>query len=428
MSHIGLVTPAYTGHVNSMIALGHELQRRGHRVSLIATPDARQAAVRNEIDFIPIGAGEFPPGSLDRFTDTQGTLTGIPAIRFIMKDLQRIATVQARELLGAVEANGVDALAIDQILPMGSVVAQKLDIPYVTMCSLLPLNTDVSVPPFMMPWPYSESVQARIKYTIGYKVQALIERPLTILVNSQRVAWGMEPTTVDGTFSTLAQISQVPASFDYPRKNAPACFHNAAPLHDFNRVDDVPFPWDELDGRPLIYATMGTLQNRLKGIFRTIAQACAGLDAQLVISLGQRGAPIPADLPGNPIVVDYAPQLEIIKRASLHVGHGGLNTVLQSLARGLPMVLMPAATDQPGTASRAKHIGVAEFIPVRRVTARKLRAAIETVQSDPSYRQNARRYQESMQELDGVSRSADILEQAFRTRLPVLRTQTRILA
>jgi UDP:flavonoid glycosyltransferase YjiC (YdhE family) len=422
MSHIGLVTPAYTGHVNPMITLGHELQARGHQVTLIATPDAREDCERDGIAFVPIGAAEFPPGALEAFTDKQGTLTGVPAIRFIMKDLVAIAAVQSRELLGAVTAHGIDALVIDQILPMGSVIAEKLDIPYVTLCSLLPLNTDVSVPPFMMPWPYAQTVKSRIQNTIGYRVQEIIERPLRILTNKQRAAWGMKASTVDGTFSDLAQIAQIPTSLDYPRKNAPACFHNTAPLHDFDWVEEVPFPWEALDGRPLIYASMGTLQNRLKGIFATIAEACADLDAQLVISLGHRGAPIPTHFPGNPIVVDYAPQLDLLKRASLHIGHGGLNTVLQTLACGLPMVLLPAATDQPGVAARVKHLGAAEFIPVRKATPAKLRAAIHTIQTNPTYRANAQNYQNQAKNVNGVHHSADIIEQAFTTRQPVLRT------
>ena len=56
-----------------------------------------------------------------------------------------------------------------------------------------------------------------------------------------------------------------------------------------DRGETIEFPWQKLDGRPLIYASMGTLQNRQKPIFETIAAACAGLDAQLRLSLGSRG-------------------------------------------------------------------------------------------------------------------------------------------
>lgn len=58
---------------------------------------------------------------------------------------------------------------------------------------------------------------------------------------------------------------------------------------------------------------MGTLQNRLEWVFAEIARACMGLDAQLVISLG--GGKDPAQIgpvPGNPLVVRYAPQLRLL--------------------------------------------------------------------------------------------------------------------
>ncbi len=426
MSHIALVTPAYTGHLNPMVNLGRELLRRGHRVSVIATPDAQEAAVRNGLEFIPIGAAEFPVGSLERFTDRQGKLTGIPAFRLIMKDLVAITHAHSLELLDAVERHGVDAFVADPLLPGTSVVARKTGRPYVNLNSLLPLNADVSVPPFMMPWPYSESNQARVQNTIAYRIQALVERPIIKEANRWERSWGLEPTDVDASLSPLAQIAQIPEVLDWPRKNAPDCFHHTGPMHDFEAADPVPFPWERLDGRPLIYGTMGTLQNRLKGVFRTMAEACADLDAQLVISLGRRDAPIPTDLPGNPIVVGYAPQLDLLKRATLFVGHGGQNTVLQALAYGVPMVLMPAATDQPGVSARAKHIGVAEFVPVRRASARKLRELIRTVCSTPSYRQNAEKLQDTIRGLNGVNRAADIVEEAFRTGRPVLRAAARV--
>ncbi|HEV2345709.1 MAG TPA: nucleotide disphospho-sugar-binding domain-containing protein, partial [Actinocrinis sp.] len=409
-----------------MVTLGRELKRRGHRASVISTLDAQDEVLRNGLEFIAVGAQEYPLGSLKRFTDVQGKLTGTRAVRFIIKDMAKTAYMHARDLPDAVTGNGIDALVVDQIQPLGATVALRYDLPFVNLCSLLPLNTDPGVPPWNMAWPYQDSNQAKVKNKIAARVRHQMERPVARADNRTRVAWGLPTITInaDQSFSELAQIAQIPEFFDFPRTQAPECFHHTGPLHDFDRADPVPFPWERLDGRPLIYGTMGTLQNRLKGVFRTIAEACAGLDAQLVISLGQRGAPIPTDFPGNPIVVDYAPQLDILKRASLFVGHGGQNTVLQSLAFGLPMVLMPAATDQPGVAARAKHIGVGEFIPVRRVTVRKLRAAIETVQSNPAYRQNAQTYQNTIRRMDAVGRAADIVEQAFRTREPVLRTTT----
>lgn len=453
MSHIGLVAPAYTGHINPMITLGHELLRRGHQVSLISTPDAEAAVVRSNaslssaarsgagrssadrggtsrggLAFVPVGAAQFPVGSLERFTDRQGRLVGLRAIRFNFTDLARIAAAHERDLPGAVRENGVDALVVDQFQPIGAAVAQSFDIPYVSLCNHMPLNTDLSVPPWMMPWAPGDPARAgtRRRNSLGYRARDLAERPLHAEAGRIRARWGLAPVSADEAFSSLAQIAQIPAFFDFPREQAPECFHHTGPLTDFSGAiggaDPLAFPWDALDGRPLIYAAMGTLQNRSERVFRIIAEACAGLDAQLVIALGRRGARIPADFPGNPIIVDYAPQVELLARASLYIGHGGMNSALHALAHGVPMVILPAAADNAGVAARAKHLGVGEFIPVTRLSARKLRAAIERVQAGQSYRDNALKYQNAVRDVDGAGRAADIAEEAFRTRRPVIRT------
>jgi zeaxanthin glucosyltransferase len=422
MSHIGLITPPYTGHVNPMVTLGDELRRRGHRVSLISTPDSREAALRKQLEFIPVGADQFPVGALERFTDKQGKLIGLRAIRFTFTHLARQAAVHARQLPEAVTSNGVDALVVDQFQPIGAAVAQQFDIPFVSLCSHLPLNTDLGVPPFMTPWIPEDSARGSMRNRIGYRLLDMVERPLHVEVDRTRIKWGLKAVAADESYSTLAQIAQIPAFFDFPRTQAPACFHHTGPLTDFDGGEPIAFPWDALDGRPLVYAAMGTLQNRSERVFRTIAEACAGLDAQLVIALGRRGARIPADFPGKPIVVDYAPQVDLLARASLYVGHGGMNSTLHALASGVPMVILPVAADNPGVAARARYLGVAESIPVTKLSAPKLRAAIETVQSNPSYRANAQKYQDATREVDGIGRAADIVEEAFRTGRPVIRT------
>jgi zeaxanthin glucosyltransferase len=422
MSHIGLVTPPYTGHVNPMITLGRELQRRGHQASVISTPDAQAAVVGNGLGFITVGAEEFPVGSLDAFTDTQGKLSGLRAMRHIIRDLQQQGAMHARDLPEAVKGNGIDALVVDQISTVGGAVAERFDLPFVSLCSLLPLNTDPAVPPWTMFWTAEDSTQARVKNKVAYRIRYMVEAPFTNEVNRARVSWGLPAIPVDESFSTLAQIAQVPASFDFPRAQAPDCLHHTGPLHDYESSEPVAFPWDRLDGRPLIYASMGTLQNRSAKVFRIIAESCAGLDAQLVITLGQKGIEIPTDLPGNPVVVDYAPQLDLFKRAALYIGPGGGNTLTQSLAYGVPMVLIPVTYDNPGVAARAKYHGVGEFIPVTKLSTRKLRPAVKKVLTDPKYRENVRKYQSTIADLDAVNRAADIVEEAFRTRRPVLRT------
>jgi MGT family glycosyltransferase len=147
-----------------------------------------------------------------------------------------------------------------------------------------------------------------------------------------------------------------------------------------------------------------------------IAEACAGLDLQLVISLG--GGQDPAllqDLPCDPIVVGYAPQLDLIQRSALTISHGGLNTVLESLTQGVPMVVLPVAYDQPGVGARVEWAGVGRSIPVGRLTVERLRSAVRAVLDAPVYRERAAKLQSSIEDADGLNRAADLIEGAFGT-------------
>ena len=183
----------------------------------------------------------------------------------------------------------------------------------------------------------------------------------------------------------------------------------------------MPFPWDKLTGQPLIYASLGSLVNRFVDVFEKIAAACEGLDAQLVISLG--GSATPESLPnlaGNPLVVEYAPQLEILQKATLTITHAGMNTTLECLSNAVPMVAIPIANDQPGVAARIAWTGAGAAIPLKRLTVPRLRTAISQVLTQPSYKQNALRLQKAIKRAGGVTRAADIIERAVSTGKPVL--------
>ena len=49
------------------------------------------------------------------------------------------------------------------------------------------------------------------------------------------------------------------------------------------------------------------------------------------------------------------PQLDLIKRASAVITHAGLNTVLESLSEGVPLVCIPLGNDQPVSRRASKR-------------------------------------------------------------------------
>jgi hypothetical protein len=180
-------------------------------------------------------------------------------------------------------------------------------------------------------------------------------------------------------------------------------------------------PVEKLDGPPYDLRLDG--HNRLWEIFKTLAKACAGLDAQLVLSLGSRDQAPDAALAGAPVVVPFAPQIELLKRATLAITHAGLNTALESLRQGVPMVAIPITNDQLGVASRLEWLGVAEVVASSRLSVQRLGAAIERVLGEPAYREKAQRYQREIAHLNGLARAADIVDRAISVRKPVLRSR-----
>lgn len=242
---------------------------------------------------------------------------------------------------------------------------------------------------------------------------------------AQRRHWDLPPyQRRDDAYSSLAQICQLPSDFDFPRERLPAHFHYIGRFQDPSGTEpitfqNVDFPFDHLNEKPLIYASLGTLQNQRPKIFKCIAQACLNLDVQLVISLGSPQAESMA-LPGNPIVVPFAPHQKLIERSHVVVTHAGMNTVLTALGCGVPLVAIPITNEQPGIAARLVRTKAGKRIQLGQLDETTLRKAITEVLTDSSYYKNAQRLQRSIQASGGVKRAAEIIEQVAQTKEPVI--------
>ncbi len=413
MAHIGFICPPIPGHLDPMGALGRALAKRGHRISAFQIPEARRAIEEQKLEFRPLGDG----------TDTRviaeavarlGTLTGLGALRFIVQCGASLARMICQHGPRAIEGAGVDLLVVDQNEPAGGTVAEQLRLPFVNVLSGLPLNREPKVPPPFVPWGYNPGIATTLLNTAAYGVFDRVVAPVNRVLNEYRRKCELPPIRrPDDTFSHLAQLSQLTEDFDFPRESKPPVLHYLGPFRDSNRPP-VPFPYERLDGKPLVYATFGTVQNRRQGAYHLMAAACADLDVQLVISTGRGCAIDSAQLAGQPIVVDYAPQLDLMNRAVACITHGGLNTVLDSLSGGVPMVVLPVTNDHPAIAARVRRAGAGEVIFPARLTAGRLRAAVQRVLERPEYRERAGQLKASIARAGGVERAADIVDSVIK--------------
>lgn len=426
MTHYGVLCPPAIGHLNPICALGNELKRRGHKVTLFLVPEMENKLKTTGLEFYPIGEADYKPGEVAKFYKELGEKSGISGLKVIIEFFNKEIDMHFRELPEVLKQTGVEALIVDQTTYAGGTVADFLGLPYVTVCNALLINREEGVPPYFTNWTYNTAWWARLRNRLGISLLNRLGNPIWEAVQNQRRQWNLEPYVDRNNLgSNLAQICQLPPGYDFPREKLAECFHYVGPLQDPSGNEpisfSIPFPFEKLTGQPLIYAALGTLQNRKPEIFECIAQACVDIEAQLVISLG---IPDSKDddikLPGSPIVVPFAPQQQIIDRAALVVTHAGMNTTLGALSSGVPMVAIPITSEQPGIASRTAWSGAGEAIALKKLTVSKLRETIERVLTEDSYKQNALRLQAAIRSAGGVKGAADIIEKAVSTKEPVL--------
>jgi MGT family glycosyltransferase len=433
MLHIAAFCPPQSGHINPMLALARAVQGKGHRVTYFGFPDAERRVRRAGLGYHSIAAADWPLGRTDAVIAELGGMTGITALRYTLKQGVEQARLFLRDAPAALREERVDGVMSDQTCIGVESVAEHLGLPFVSVADILMMNVEGDVPPPVSPWRYSKRLLPRLRNRAAYRLAAFTTRHLYGAVNARRREWGLKPIRnprEQKHFSQLAQVGQMPAEMDFPRKHLPPVYHYCGAWTDSEERAPVPFPWERLDGRPQIYCSLGTVQNRLQWMFRAIARECEGLDAQLVISLGGGGSPEEYQgLPGDPIVVGFAPQLALLKTAALCICHGGLNTTLEAVQSDVPVVAIPITNDQGGVATRIEYCGIGEMIlPDQLKKPGTLRSAVGRVMKEPSYKSNVFRIHEAVRAAGGAERAAEIVIRAVSTGRPVYADATRQVA
>jgi UDP:flavonoid glycosyltransferase YjiC (YdhE family) len=413
MARIGVICFPGIGHLNPFTALGHALQERGHEVVFFGIADVESRVRAAGLEFSLIGSQDYPPGTLRKLDERLGQLSGLGVFRFTVERVKNTAVMVLRDAPEAIRKADVDAMVIDQADMGGGSVADYLGLPFASVSVLPPFIRDNRVPPFFFGWPARYDLIGRLRNEFGIRLLSAIANPLYRITNGQRRAWGLKRfERREEALSPIVQITQLPRALEFDGCPQPAALHYTGPFRFDKKRPPVDFPWNLLDGRPLVYASLGTLQNGSKEAFQMIASGCANLGVQLVISLGGglSGEGF-QHLPGQPIVVKFAPQLELLKRASVVITHAGLNTVLESIAEGKPMVAIPIGNDQPGVAARVAAKGSGIVLSRRTLTPAKVEKAVRAVLHDDSYRQAACAIQEQIRQIDGAALAAGIIEE-----------------
>jgi zeaxanthin glucosyltransferase len=415
---IGFLSLPVSGHLNPMTTLARKLQARGNDVVFISVPDAEPLLRAANLKFVPFCEQEYPAGSIAQEWSSVAKLHGEEVLRHSARELvPGLVKATLEQLPEKIAEAGVEALVLDKVYFYVELVAMHLGIPYVHIWNVLHIDFSGATPPSIFGWTHETTPEALARNVEGIKIAGEILSPMAEVAKPYAEKAGLQIDWNDpaATMSKLAVITQTPREFDYPNIDWPAAFHYAGPFHDDVGREKVPFPWDKLTREPLVFASMGTLVNGLEYVYRTILDAVRHLSGvQVVLSVGRN---IDLDdlgpIPSNTLVVSSAPQIELLKRATVCITHAGLNTTLEALAQGVPMVAIPIGYDQPGVAARIAYHGVGEVLELQDLTVARLSELIQRVRSNQSYHDRARYLQKVIAQTRGLDLAAEVIERAF---------------
>jgi zeaxanthin glucosyltransferase len=417
MTHFALISPPFHSHLRALEAIAGELLSRGHQVTMVHQADVTAALRHPRLGFAQVGAGSHPPGSLKAIIDRAARPGGPWGIRRVIADMAAATEMFCRDAPDVLRAIGADVIIADQMEPAGGLVADHLGLPFVSVACALPVNREPLVPLPVMPWryrdtPWGEQLNLHSSGVYDRAMQAHAK-----VISHFAAEFGLPPRQrLDECLSPLLQLSQTTSGFDYPRRALPEHFHGVGPLR--SALSDEPeMNIPVVNGRPFVFASLGTLQGDRFGLFERIAEACRELDVQLLIAhCGRLDPHHEARLlkAGANWVTDFAPQRAVLARADALVTHAGLNTVLDALEAGVPSLALPIAFDQPGVAARVVHAGVGLKLDPRLASRRRIVQALRRLLRDPGFAQRSRNLGEEVRAAGGAPRAAQLIEQALR--------------
>lgn len=180
--------------------------------------------------------------------------------------------------------------------------------------------------------------------------------------------------------------------------------------------EEPPAEMANLDDRPLVYLTMGTVFNNAE-VLAAALQALRQLPINVVATTGRDLDPASlGPQPANVVVRPYVPQALVLPRATVLISHAGSGTMIGGLAEGVPQVSVPQGADQFGNAAQLERVGAGITIPPPELGPERIRDAVATVLDDPSYGRSARRLQAEIRRMPDAAEALDRLEQEAGAR------------
>ena len=380
--------PAF-GHTNPTIEVVRELVRRGHEVRYYSFEDFREKIEGTGAEFVPCDA-YLPP--IDEKAERR--LRKVSTTEMSVQSFRTVANLDP--LVSADVASWrPDVVVTDSACFWGKLTAAKHGLPWVCSTTTFAFNQQSSK--YMS---HSAAEMADILFglpRLNREIRKL--RPLGYEVKSALDIVSNKPE--DNTIVYTSRLFQ-PCSETFDEEH----YRFVGPS-----VRDVTPK--ERSGRPLVYASLGTVINDRPDFYRTLIDAVRDTSVDLLISCGRAFDPAQlGKMPANVRVEQYVDQMEVLSRTSLFVTHCGMNSASEGMWMGVPELLFPLTGEQRAVARRVAEVGAG--VPLEEAVAREAAALRKTVLAalaDERLREGAAHMREDLRSCAGPVGAADFIEQ-----------------
>lgn len=432
MATIVLMPFHWAADMNAAFALARKLQSRGHRIFFLTIPDTEDRIRAQGFDWLPAFNQIFPKGELEKqsASEVQGKAYGPAEFRTRLRGMCEL--LRNNEIGRATKAISPDLLLVSSGMPWVGIAAHKTAIPVIQFSSTLISVEDWSVPPFRTNLVPDGSLLFHLRTLLAWKELFLRRKfrnrawDISSEIKTLARDCGFPRNKIDFAVETwprllLPELVFCPKELDFPRHKVPEAFWVEASI-DLQRKD-APFPWSRLEERrSIVFCALGSLlatkaAAKVSRFFQMFLDAIRERPAlQAVVAIGGHLKPEEFDCPANALLVSHAPQLELLKRCAVMVGHGGFSSVKECIFMGVPMLLVPLSYDEPGNAARVVHHKIGLRLQMEEVSAATLGSCIDTLIEDSAYRDNITRMSQKFVELEARSPACQIIENTIVSR------------
>ncbi|WP_406589907.1 macrolide family glycosyltransferase [Bacillus atrophaeus] len=379
--HITIINiPAY-GHVNPTLALVEKLCEKGHRVTYATTeefaPAVQQAGARpllyeTTISVDPQQIKELMEKNETPLMFLKESLGILPQLEELYKDDQP------------------DLIVYDFIALAGKLLADKLQVPAVRLCSSYAQNES-----FQMG---TEEMLQQVKEAEA-EFQAFLEQENLPAVSFEQLA-------IPEAFN----IVFMPRSFQIKNETFDDRFCFIGPSLG-KRSEQERLLLKEKGDRPLMLISLGTAFNAWPEFYQMCMEAFGGSEWRVIMSVGKSIEPDSlGDIPDNFTVRQRVPQLDVLTEADVFISHGGMNSTMEAMNEGVPLVVIPQMHEQELTAQRVEELGLGIYLPKEEVSVPRLQQAIGNIFSDKEIHSRVKDMQKDVKEAGGAEQGAAEIE------------------